>query len=132
MSRASVLARGRVFAAGGFVDTCTITRVINITTDILSGQVAKQTEIVYAGVCRIQQSSAAAGPSTVGQAAIRTVTLELQLPVVGSEDLRPDDKVVILTCVHDSDLVGREFFITGEHHATHKTARRLPLQEITS
>lgn len=133
MSRASVLARGRAFAVGGFVDTCTITRITNKATDILTGQVAKQTEIVYAGVCRVQQAAAPwAGPSTVGEAAIRIAALELQLPVATSVGIEPDDKVTINTCTHDVELVGREFFIAGEHHATHKTTRRLPLQEILS
>lgn len=133
MSRASVLARGRAFAAGGFVDTCTITRVVNEATDILSGQVNQQTEIVYAGACRVQQAAAPwAGPATVGEAAIRISALELQLPVVGSEGLVADDKVTINTCAHDTELVGRSFSIVGEHHASHKTTRRLPLQEVIS
>lgn len=133
MSRASVLARGRAFAAQGFVDTCRIDYVIDEDTNPLSGQVTKQRDIRYEGPCRFQQAAAPwAGPATVGEAALRLAALELQLPVVGSEGIKADDRVTALTCVHDTELVGRTFAVVGQHHASHKTTRRLPIQEVLS
>lgn len=133
MSRASVLARGRAFAAGGFIDTCRIERAVAEDTNNLTGVVTRQYAVVYTGPCRVQQAAAPwAGPAEVGQAAIRISALELQLPVVGSENLMADDRVTILTCVNDAELVDKRFVVVGLHYASHKTARRIPLEEIIS
>jgi len=133
MSRDTATAAGRAFAAPGFVDSCVITRVVGESTDLLTGQVTKTLSTVYTGACRVQQAAAPwAGPATVGQAAIRISALELQLPVVGSEGILVDDRVTITAAVHDTELVGKTWVIVGEHHATHKTTRRLPLEEILS
>lgn len=131
MSRASVLSRGRAFAGGGFEDTCRIDRVASVDTNPLNGQVTKSRVIVYEGACRVQQAAAPwAGPATIGQAGIGLSALELQLPVAGSEDVTKDDRVTILTATYDAALAGKVFTVQGAHHATHKTTRRLPLQEI--
>jgi len=133
VSRASVLARGRAAAAAGMVDTCRIDYVADVDTNPLTGQVAKQRVIRYEGPCRVQQAAAPwAGPATVGEAALRLAALELQLPVVGSEGIQTEDRVTVLTCVHDTELVGRIFSVVGQHHASHKTTRRLPIQEVLS
>lgn len=134
MSRASVLARGRAFAAQGFVDTCRIDYVVGTPiTDPLTGKVTIQRALRYEGPCRVQQAAAPwAGPATVGEAALRLAALELQLPVAGSEGIQIDDRVTITACTHDTELVDRRFSVVGLHHATHKTTRRLPLQEVLS
>lgn len=133
MSRASVLALGRRFAEGGFVDSCLVERPVAEDTNTLTGQVTRQYDTVYTGRCRIQQAAAPwAGPAEVGQAAIRISALELQLPVVGSEDLQADDRVTITACVNDAELVGKRFVVVGLHYATDKTTRRVPLEEIIS
>lgn len=132
MSRASVLARGRAFAEGGFVDTCLIQRPAGPpATNPSDGTVTKPMATVYSGRCRFQQAAAPwAGPATVGQAGIGLSAQEVQLPVVGSEDIRKDDIVICTSCVHDADLVEKRFTVQGTHHATHKTTRRIPVQEI--
>jgi len=131
MSRDSVLARGRAFAAGGFVDACVIERVATKQTNTTDGQVAKQYDLVYTGPCRVQQAAAPwAGPATIGQAGIGLSALELQLPVVGTEDVTKDDRVTITACVHDTALIARVFTVQGAHHKSHATTRRVPLQEI--
>jgi len=131
MSRASVLARGRAFAAQGFIDSCEITRKVGEQTDPTDGRVTYQYDVVYQGSCRFQQAAAPwAGPATVGQAGIGLSAQEVQLPVVGSEGIAKDDIVTCTACVNDADLVGKQFTIQGVHHATHKTTRRLPLQEV--
>lgn len=133
MSRASVLARGRAFAEGGFIDTCTIDRVTGETTNLNNGVVTKTRTTLYTGRCRVQQAAAPwAGPATVGEAHVRLSALELQLPVAGTEGLRVDDRVTITAATHDTELVGRVFAIVGAHHASEKTTRRLPIQEVLS
>jgi len=133
MSRESVLARGRAFLVGGLVDTCRIERVVAEDTNSLTGVVTKQWATVYQGPCRIQAATANwAGPATVGEAAIRLAAAELQLPVVGSEGVLIDMRVTHLTSLHDTEMVGRVYAVTGLSHKSHATTRKLPLQEILS
>lgn len=131
MSRASALARGRAFAAGGFEDTCLIERVSDTDTNPLNGTVTNQWDTVYTGPCRVQQAAAPwAGPATLGQAGIGLSALELQLPVDGTEEVTKDDRVTITAATNDAGLLGKVLTVQGAHHATHKTTRRLPVQEI--
>lgn len=134
MSRDSVLARGRQFLIGELVDTCRIERSVAVDTNPLTGGVTKQWAQVYLGACRFKQTDAVAkhvgGPSSVGQASVRLGALELRLPVVGTEGLLINDRVTVLTCAHDTEMVGRKFSIEGQHHSTFKTARGLPLIEV--
>ena len=132
MSRASVLARGRAFAAGGFVDTCTVERRSTPVTNLIDGTPTYPTPTqIYNGSCRFQQAAAPwAGPATVGQAGIGLSAEEVQLPVIGSEGIDKDDVVTCTSSTNDPDLVGKRFTVQGTHHATHKTTRRLPIQEI--
>lgn len=134
MTRDSVLARGRAFAAGGFTDSCRIWRELDPPdSNPLTGEVTAQQVDIYVGPCRVQQSAAPwAGPATVGTAALRLAALELQIPVAGTDGIKVNDRVTITACGHDVELIGRELVVVGEHHASHKTARRLPLQEVLS
>lgn len=131
MTRQSVLARGRAAAAVGFVDECTIERLGEPQTNPTDGVVTYPRELLYEGPCRFQQAAAPwAGPATVGQAGIGLSALEVQLPVAGTEGLDKDDIVTCTAATNDADLLGKVFTVQGTHHATHKTTRRLPLQEI--
>lgn len=132
MSRASVLARGRAFADGGFVDTCLIQRRVGEPqTNPADATVTYPLETVYSGRCRFQQAAAPwAGPATVGQAGIGLSAAEIQLPVVGSDGIDKDDIVTCTAATNDPDLLGKRFTVQGTHHATHKTTRRIPIQEI--
>ena len=132
MSRASVLARARAFASAGFADTCTVKRVSSVDTNPLTAVVTKSYVTLYSGVCRVQAPGGVAAAIEVGQASPRSASATLQLPVVGSEGIRPDDIVTVVTCVNDTELVGRIYHITGEHHASQKSARRLAMDEVIS
>jgi hypothetical protein len=68
----------------------------------------------------------------VAEAALRLASSELQLPVVGTEGLRIDDRVTITACLNDADLVGRKFTLTGESRKSNATTRKLPLLEVLS
>lgn len=133
MSRASVLARGRAFAEGGFVDSCTIVRRSSPVTNDLDGTVTYTSTPVYSGRCRVQAATANwAGPATVGEAALRLAAAELQLPVVGTDGVFIDDLVTITACVHDVDMVARVYSVVGPSHKSHAATRKLPLQEVLS
>lgn len=131
MSRASVLARGRAFASGGFVDACTITRVVNTQVNPADGRPTYQPQTLYSGPCRFQQATAPwAGPATVGQAGIGLSAAEVQLPVAGTTGIDKDDIVTCTVATNDPELLGKRFTVQGTHHATHKTTRRIPIEEI--
>lgn len=135
MSAASVLARGRLAAAALMVDTCSIRRRTGVQTNDLDGSTNPSYDPVspYTGPCRVQTSgSGAMGQRVdVGEAALVVLRLELQLPVVGSEGVRRGDEVTITASTNDADLLGRTYRVHDLMHGTHKTARRLQLEEIT-
>jgi Family of unknown function (DUF6093) len=131
MSRASVLALARRFATGGFSDTCRVERLTGQDTHPLTAVVTDSYTTVYSGACRVQTAGGPAGQVEVGEAAPRQGSATLQLPVVGSSGIRPRDRVTILTCANDTELVGRIYHVTGEHHGSHKSARRLAIDEVT-
>lgn len=132
MSRESVLARGRDFFRPGLVDACVIDRVTGQSDNLVTGQVTKTYTTIYTGACRLKMGAALATRRirTVGEAALRIASAELQLAVVGSEGVRADDRVTVTACLHDAELVGMVFFVVGEHHETHATSRRLAISEV--
>lgn len=133
---AGVLARGRRAAESLMVDTCTIKRP---DPEAEPGQMDPDTMqypatdliTVYTGPCRVQVRAVTATPKdvTVGERVGGEQTSELQLPVVGSEDVAVNDVVTIVTAANDASMVGRTYTVTGRHEKTHATARRLALTE---
>lgn len=130
---APALARGRVAAESLMVDTCTITRVTGETTNEDTGVVTPTTSTVYTGKCRVQQSQLGADstPSDPGEAEVRLVAFEVQLPMTVT-GVRVSDRVTVTASVHDEDLVDRVFTVLGVAHKTHATARRLQCQEVVT
>lgn len=130
---APALARGRQAAEALMVDACTITRTTGETTDTDTGVVTPTTSTVYTGRCRVQQSQLGADstPAAPGEVSVRLVAFEVQLPM-SVEGLRVQDVVTIDTSVLDPDLVDRQFVVLGLAHGTHKTARRIQVQEIAT
>lgn len=142
MGRENVLAAGRAFltTSGALVDRCRIERRAGEFTVGTTVTLAYTT--VYGpgvptadstGACRIQAAAANwAGPTEVAEAALRLASFELQLPVARSAGLEIDDRVTILSCHNDADMVGRVFTITGVSRKSHATTRKLPLLEVLS
>jgi hypothetical protein len=132
MTRESTLARGRAFLPPALVDTCTVERVASEVNNASTGETVKTYTVIYSGPCRVKMGAAQATRRvrTVGEAALRIASAELQLPVVGSEGILADDRVTVTACVHDTELVGLVFFIVGEHHGTWNTTRRLAMSEV--
>jgi hypothetical protein len=135
MSRASALARGRAFAAAGFVDACTIQRQTGTTTDDLTGAVTPTygTPAVYVGPARIQinQTSPSGGRMDSGEASIVLFGVTLQLPVDTSVGIQRGDLVTMTAAAHDADQVGRTYHVETLGTKSEATTRRLGLIETT-
>lgn len=132
MSIATVLARGRAAAERRMVDECVIVRVTGTTTDLSSGDVTETIDPVYAGKCEVQQQAATARDDTVGESSVLLVGRTLKLPVLASIGVLAGDRVTITACVHDPDLVDRQFSVRAEFGKSHATARRIGIEEVTS
>jgi hypothetical protein len=130
MSRASVLARGRLAAEAGMVDACTITRVTGRSTDTTTGAVTPTTSTLYTGKCRVQQQQAQATTEDVGEDQVLLLRLEVQLPM-SVTGLQVGDRITVTASAHDADLVGRVFRVHDLAHKTHATARRVQCLEVT-
>lgn len=113
--------------------TCTITRAgvgkgpWNPETGTYSPP-ARQT--VYSGRCKVQDNGRAVTTAEAGAVIAAVDSLELHLPVEGSEGVRRDDVAHIDSNPLDAALVGREFVVRGPHAGTAKTARRLPIEAV--
>ncbi|MFG1847780.1 DUF6093 family protein [Micromonospora carbonacea] len=132
MSVRSALARGRAAAERLMVDECVVEAVTGSTTDPDTGEVVDTVEQVYAGRCRVQQASASAGETRVGEADVLMLDRVLQLPVVASAGVRAGHLVRLTACEQDPDLTGRRFVVRAEYAKTHATSRRLGIEEATS
>jgi hypothetical protein len=130
MSRATVLARGRLAAEAGMVDACTITRVGERTTDTTTGEVTEPTSTLYTGACRVQQKQAQATEETVGEDHLLLLRIEVQLPM-SVTDLEVGDLITVTSSEHDPDLPGRVFRVHDLAHKTHATSRRVQCVEET-
>lgn len=130
MSRESVTMRGRQVAEQGMVDACVIRRQTGEATDPDTGEVTPTYADVYTGKCRVQTRGLATYSPNVGQQRTDIFTAELQVPI-DVTDVKVND-VVEITASLDPFLVGHTLRINNLAYGTHKTARRLPVQEITS
>lgn len=130
MSREAALARGRAFAEQGMVDTCVITRTASSSTDQDTGVITRTTETIYSGKCRFQWRDATAAAEKVGEAELRLLSPELQLPM-SVAGLKVSDEVECTSAARDPDLPGRTFKVKDLFHKTDATARRIRLVEVT-
>jgi hypothetical protein len=85
---------------------------------------------VYSGKCQVQERDTQEQVALAGEADIDKQRYTVKLPVAGSEDVRPDDDVEMVSVVHDPSLNGRHFTVSAMHHKTFATARRLPVVEV--
>lgn len=136
MSRAALLARARIAAERGMVDTCRIRRRTGSTTDRTTGEITATylDPDPYTGPCRVQQASATAGDAQVGEATVLVVGRVLQLPVVASAAVRADDEVTFPAVAASSDpaLLSKQFTVKAEFGKTDASSRRLGIEEVTS
>lgn len=132
MSLDRALAAGRRAAERLMVDECVVEAVTGSTTDPDTGEVTDTISEVYGGRCRVQQAAPSASDQRVGEAELLMLTRVLQLPVLASVGVRAGHRVRITACVHDPDLVGRQFVVRAEFAKSHATSRRLGIEEATS
>jgi len=132
MSRTTVLARARAAALRGMTDTCTVTRVTGTTPDATTGRMVKQITEIYSGVCRVQRpgGGAQSRPEEAGEAYVRMLSVEVQLPITDAVFQRKD-LVTIDTAVNDPTLVGREVIVRDLSHKSEASSRRLQCEEVT-
>lgn len=130
LNPAPALARGRAAAESLMVDTCTIRRRSAPVTSTVDGSVSWTLTTIYSGKCRFQQEAADARTEDAGEAYLRLLRVEVQLPmsVTGVAAL---DEVTCNTSALDPDLPGRVFTVRDLAHKTHATARRIRVEERT-
>ena len=131
MSAVAATLAGRAAAEALMVDTCTITRSGEPTTDPDTGEVDDNPTTVYTGRCKVQQQAVQSRPQTPGEAAVQMVRREVHLPVATSGGIRVGDLITITASVLDPDLVGRKLRVRDEHAKSYATARRLGVEEVT-
>lgn len=129
MSAESALARGRLFAAKLFVDACTITRKTGEATNPDTGTITPTSLTIYSGKCKVQGASGFARPSDIGQAVLFLTRMQLHVPVTAPV-AQPDDLVTVTACVHDPDMVGRQWHIRGTPDKSWPTAHRYGIEEV--
>ena len=129
MTRESALARGRVAALAGMVDTCTIQHKTGSSTDQETGQVTPTYSTLYSGQCRFQVAGPSASPTDVGQDQVYISQTILQLPITVT-GVANEDVVTCTSSANDPDLVNRVFTVKGILRKTHATSRRIELQEV--
>ena len=134
MSRASVLARGRAFAAAGVTDTCTVTRPGSgeptLDPDTQTNTYPSDTT-VYEGACRVQvRGGAVASADDFGGRAVTSSAVEVQVPV-GATEFAEQDVVVITSSEDDPALAGNSYLVESVEEKSHATVRRLLCQRVT-
>jgi hypothetical protein len=121
-----------------FLDTCEITRPGegDPVFDEETGQYTyPDPVVVYTGPCRLQVKvdiNSNVVETTAGEREWTYLTATLQLPYVGSEDIRPDNVAKILTSAHDDTLPGRLYNVQGIYHKSDATHRRYRVREVIS
>lgn len=131
MSRASVLSRGRAMAEAGMVDTCTIVRITQTSTNETSGAVTETTSTIYTGPCRVQERGGYPRDiSTAPDQPQLAIPRELQLPVATSTGVRAGDRVTITAAPNDAGLVGTVAWLRGQPAKSEATSRRFHMEQV--
>lgn len=136
MTSRSVLHRGRRRVETLFLDSCRITKPGTGPTgfDEATGQNTPPPRVtVYEGPCRIQVKSdinSNVVETTSGEHEFTYLTATLQLPIAGTELVRPDNISEILACVDDPTMVGRLWNVQGVYHKSQATHRRFRIREV--
>lgn len=122
------LAGFRAQAESLMVDTCTITRPGEPTTDPDTGEVVTPAPVVYAGRCKVQAGAVQERTDDVGQSVQTTQRYAVHVPV-GAYEPAVGDVVTITIATQDANLVGRRHRVTALLHKSLATAYRLAVDE---
>lgn len=117
-------------------DTCRITKpgTGSVAFNETTGQNTPPARVVvYEGPCRFQVKSdmnSNVVETTAGDHEWSYLTATLQLPIDGSELVRPDNVAEVLTCPYDATMVGRVWNVQSIYHKSHATHRRYRIREV--
>lgn len=128
-----LLTTNRSAAEDVMVDTCRIEQPSGSTTSD-AGVVSSTYTTLYTGKCRVQLHGTTSGASTreVGDQQVAVLTVEVQVPVAGTEGIHVRDRITILRATHDTDLVGRVFRVLQPAPSSDAPARLLQCLEVTA
>jgi hypothetical protein len=129
MSLPTILAHGRAAANNRMMDACTVRRTTGVVTDDLTGAVTPAKVVVYTGPCRIKMAGDGS-PTEGGEVTVAVLSMEVHLPIVGSETVQHLDEVTIDAALNDTALVGRTLRVGSKQIRSEATARRIPVEEI--
>lgn len=114
--------------------TCTITRP-DTGEKVWDGETGTysypEPDVVYVGRCKVKSTARAVAEVSAGEQHVAVLDFGLHLPIEASGDVRRDDVAHIDTNPDDEALVGRDFVVQAGDHGTTKTARRLPVEEVS-
>lgn len=128
MSLTTILAHGRAAAEQRMLDACVIERP-TVTSNNLTGVTSAVYAAVYTGRCRVKL--AGNGSATDGgEATVAVLSLEVHVPIAGTESVVHGDRVRITSALNDTALAGRTFQVIAKPVASERTARRLSCEEV--
>lgn len=130
MSVAGVLARARKAAEATMLDEVVIRRQTGTTTDA-DDNVVPAWQQVYVGPCKLQAREVDAATPNAGEAAVIVLRLRLDLPA-DTLGVLAGDVGTMTACEFDDEVIGRTFRIAAPFHASFKSARRFPVEEVAS
>lgn len=114
------------------VDDCVIEVGVGAgTQNETTGRVVQVWTQAYTGPCRVQAPQAQPQQADVADRAATTQSLTVSIPV-SATGIPVGARVRITAAALDAELVDRVFRVTGVHHKTHATARRLQVEEVTA
>lgn len=129
---AGAVAAGRRAAEALMVDVCTITHGTGAATlNETTGRRTLTTSTVYSGPCRVQVPQAQPQTSDVAERSATVQQLTISIPVTAT-GVAVGAVVTVTASALDPELAGRVFRVSGVHHKTHATARRLACEETTA
>lgn len=129
MSLTTILAHGRAAANNRMMDTCTVRHITGVVTDDLTGVVTPAKSVVYSGPCRFKMAGDGS-PTEGGEVTVAVLSMELHLPITGSETVVHGDEVTCDSALNDTALVGRTFRVSSKQIKSEATARRISIEEV--
>ncbi|GGO59119.1 hypothetical protein GCM10010910_01330 [Microbacterium nanhaiense] len=126
-----MLGRGRSLAENLMDSSVVIRRKTGAARDPETGTLIPTWETVYDGPARFRFTRA--DPNEADQAGQRVAVQSplVWLPISTSGGVRLDDVGTVNASQFDTSMVGMQFRITGGHHQTHSTSRRLPIEVLS-
>jgi hypothetical protein len=128
----SLVIEGRLEAEALMLDRVEIRRSTGaVAQNEATGRTTAASTLVYVGPCKVQSQDALPQAGEVAGREAVTQRYRLDLPVAVTV-VRVGDVATITEAALDAELLGRRFRVAGQHHKSQATARRLPVEEVTS